>query len=183
MMASLYFVLAYFAIRFGNIVITPASITILLVALLYSPGDAIMVALVGELINQMAKYGPSPTTALWLLPSLSRAIIISVVAMIYRKKNTYLEKHIVAYFITIAIAGLVTTSLNTGVIFLDGFLMNYPVSYTLIETVFRFLSSIITCIVVGCLSLPILTAINKLNIGRIPCRQTHIKKENTMSPN
>ena len=178
MMASLYFVLAYFSIRFGNITITPASITILIVSLLYSPGDAILVALVGELINQMAKYGPSITTPLWLVPSIMRALVISLVAMLYRKKGTYLEKHVVMYFITIIIAGLLTTTINTGVIILDGYLMNYPVSYTIIETFFRFLSSFITCIVVGILTLFIMKALEKLNIGRVPCKETkHIQQE------
>lgn len=170
MMASLYFVLAYFSIRFGNITLTPASICVVIVSLLYSPSDAIFVALVGETINQMAKYGPGPTTVLWLIPGLLRALIISFVALIYRKKNTYLENHLVSYFITIIIAGLVTTSANTGIIILDGILMNYPTSYTLLETFFRFLSSFLTCIFVGILSLPILKAVNRMNIGRIPCQ-------------
>ncbi len=170
MMASLYFVLAYFAIRIGNITITPASITILIVSLLYSPSDAVLVALVGELINQMAKYGPSPTTALWLMPSLLRAITISLVAMIYRRKGSYLENHHVIYFLTVIIAGLLTTSANTGVIFLDGYLMNYPVSYTLLETFFRFLSSFITCIIVSILGLIVMKALGRINVNRVPFR-------------
>ncbi len=170
MMASLYFVLAYFSIRFGNITLTPASICVVIVSLLYSPGDALFVALVGETINQMAKYGPGPTTVLWLIPGMLRALILSLVALLYRKKNTYLENHPVMYFTTIIFAGLVTTGANTGIIILDGILMNYPASYTLLETCFRFLSSFLTCILVGILALPILKAINRIDVGRIPCQ-------------
>ena len=126
----------------------------------------------------MTKYGPSITTPLWLVPSIMRALIISLMAMLYRKKGTYLEKHVVMYFITIITAGLMTTTINTGVIILDGYLMNYPVSYTIIETLFRFLSSFITCIVVGILALFIMKALEKLNIGRVPCKKTkHIQQE------
>jgi uncharacterized membrane protein len=171
MMASLYFVLAYFAIKIGNITITPASITIVLVSLLYSPQDAILVGLVGETINQMAKYGPSPTTVLWLIPVILRASIISFSQLVCRRKGTYLERHLVLYFLIIILAGLVTTAANTGIIFLDGYLMNYPVSYTLLETLFRFLSSLITCVLVGILVLPVMKAIGKLDIKRVPYKE------------
>lgn len=180
MMASLYFVLAYFAIKIGNITITPASITIILVAIIYSPVDAISVALVGELINQTAKYGLTITTPLWLIPVLLRTIIISVVAQIFRNHNSYLEKHKVAFYITTISANLITTIANTAVIFLDAYIMNYPVSFALLETVLRFISSLITSIVVTTLSLPILKAVSKINLQREPLKKD--KKISKVNP-
>lgn len=169
MMAALYFVLAFFSIRFGNITISMASLTILLVSLLYSPMDALAVALIGELINQTARYGFTPTTALWIIPVLARALILSVFAHIHRKKGSYLECHVLPYYLIVLFASLITTVLNTGIIFLDGYLMNYPVSFTLIETGFRFLSSVITSIIVSSIGLPILKALDKIDVGRIKC--------------
>lgn len=166
MMASLYFVLTYFSIKIGNITITPASICIVLVSILYSPFDSLLVAIVGELLNQIAKYGIGPTTILWLMPGIARGLIISITAAIYRKHNTYLEDHKIMYFITLIFSALMVTTLNTLIIFLDAKLLNYPVSYTIIETVFRFISGIITTIVIAIISLPILSAARKMNLGK-----------------
>lgn len=177
MMASMYFVLAYFSIRLGNITITPASICIILVSLLYSPCDSLLVAIVGEMINQTAKYGIGPTTALWIIPCIIRSLIISITAAIYRNHNSYLEDHKVMYFITLMFSALMVTTTNTCVIYLDAKLLGYPISYTIIETVFRFISGIITSIVVAIISLPILYSTRKMNIGREPLKRDVIEKK------
>ena len=166
MMAALYFVLAYLAIRIGNITITPASVTIVIVSLLYSPLDALSVALVGELLNQMVRYGASPTTALWLMPVLLRASIISLTAHFCRKKGTYLENHLIGYFITLMIAALFTTAANTGIIYLDAWLLKYPVEYKRFETIFRFISGMVTSVLVAILAIPVVKVTSKMKIGR-----------------
>jgi uncharacterized membrane protein len=168
MMASLYFVFAFLAsIRIGpNVNITPASLAIILVAVMYSPADALLVAIVGEMINQIARYGLTPTTALWLVPVILRALIISVVAHIFRRNDKYLEENIPAYLVTLAIAAIVTTVANTYVIYIDAQLFHYPDGLTLVQTILRLISGIITSSVMAFISIPLIKAVSKLDIGR-----------------
>lgn len=165
-MAALYFVLAFLKISIGNIRITPASIAIIIVALLYSPGDAIMVALVGEFLQQVVGYGITATLPLWLIPPIIRATIISVTAYFFRMYDQHLEEHYVIYFITVVVAAVFTTGANTGIIYLDAFLLEYPVAYVQLETLFRFISGMITAIIVGALSIPVVKALRMLKVGQ-----------------
>lgn len=162
MMAALYFVLAYFSIRLGNnLTISLGSLVIVLTSLLFDPLDSICVALIGESINQLAKYGISITTGLWLIPPLVRALTISITAYIYKKKGYFLEDKKVAYFLTIIIAALFTTACNSGIIIVDAMLLDYPSSFTLVSMGFRFLSSFITSIVVSIIAILIIKPLRK----------------------
>lgn len=178
LLAALYFVLALYSVKLGNIRITFASFAIVLVGLLYAPSDALLVAFIGEMLSQLLQYGFSPTTFLWIIPSLFRAGMISLFQVIERRRGTYLEDHIILYSLCMILTFLGTTLLNTGLIFLDAYLMKYPVSFTILETVFRFLSSIVTCVMVSILCLFLIKALSKADIGRIPCK----KKEESHHP-
>lgn len=171
LLAALYFVLSLYSVKMGNIRITFASFAIILSGLLYSPSDALLVAFVGEMLSQLLQYGFTPTTFLWIIPSLFRAGMVSLFQVIARRKGTYLENHLLAYSLLMLLTFLLTTSINTGLIFLDAYLMNYPVSFTILETIFRFLSSIVTCVVVSILCLFLIKGLSKADIGRIPCRK------------
>ncbi len=168
MMAALYFVFAFLvSIRIGpNVTITPASLAIILVAVLYSPADAVLVAMVGELINQVSKYGITATTALWLVPVILRASIISIVAYVFRRNDKHLEDNIPAYIATLAIAAVVTTVANTYVIYIDAKLFHYPDGLTLAQTILRTIVGIITAAVMSFISIPVIKAVSKLQIGR-----------------
>lgn len=171
MMAALYVILAYFALRIGNITFTPASICILLVALLYEPSEAVLVAALGEMLNQAFKYGFGPTTVLWMLPAILRAVIVSLVAVLFRRRGTYLEEHTFWYYFTLISASLVVTAANTGVIYLDAYIYQYPAEYTAFETLYRFLTSLGTSIVVATILLPVMRALNHVDIGRVKKKQ------------
>ncbi len=164
MLAALYFILTYITIRVGNFHITFASIMVVIPSLLFGLPDALLIALLGEFLNQVLTYGIMITTPLWILPPLFRALIISIVSMIYKKKNDALENHIVIYFITTIIAGLITSIANTAVTFLDGFIIGYSVPFVLLTTCFRFLINIATSIVVSIIALPIVKVLKKIII-------------------
>ncbi len=182
-MAALYFVLAFLKISIGNIRITPASIAIVIIALLYSPGDAIMVAFVGEFLQQLVgPYGITPTLPLWLIPPMIRAAIISLTAYFFRRNDQHLEDHYVIYFITVVVAAIHTTGANTGIIYLDAFLLDYPVAYVQFETLFRFISGMITAIIVGALSIPVVKALRKLKIGQSLTKSEKEANEKLNSP-
>lgn len=162
MLAALYFILTYITIRVGNFHITFASLMVVIPSLLFGLPDALFIAMLGEFLNQVLTYGIMITTPLWILPPLFRALIISIVSMIFKKKNDSLENHIVIYFITTIVAGLVTSLMNTLVTFLDGYIIGYSVSFVLITTCFRFLINIATSIVVSIIALPIVKVLKKI---------------------
>ena len=176
MMAALYVILAYFSFRIGNLTFSLASLPVLLIALLYSPSDAILVALVGEFLNQTLKYGLGPTTVLWMIPGALRALVVSLVQMIYRHKGKYLEEHLLMYYVTMLFASLLLTTASTGVIYLDAYLYNYPAEYTAFETLYRFLSSLVTSILISSILIPVIRALNHVSfVGRLPKKTKEVE--------
>lgn len=162
---AVFLVFSFFRIRVGNFMeIGFGSLIITLAAILLRPTDAIIIAFLGELVNQLffTPYGISPTTALWILPVVVRAAILSWVAYFFKKRKDDLTKHIILYFVTIMGTALLISGLDTGLLYLDGLIMGYPVSYTLLQTGMRFLTSQITAIIVALLALAIYKSANKL---------------------
>ena len=161
MLAALYFILTYVTIRVGNFHITFASIMVVIPSILFGLPDSIFIALLGEFLNQILTYGISITTPLWILPPLFRALMISCFSTYFIKKNDRLENHIIIYFIVVLVGGLLTSIANTGVTFLDGYIMGYSVNFVLLTTIFRFLINIATSIVVAIVSLPIVKLLRR----------------------
>lgn len=163
MLMALYVILAKLTIPIQGIRITLAPLPIVFASLFFLPYDACMVAGLGEFIIQMTgSYGLTPTTPLWILPPILRAIFIALPAWLYRRKEDRLENHIVIYFVVILFSALITTLANTGVWFLDAYIMEYPYPYTLITTVIRGVVGILTAIVVGALCLPLSRVMKKI---------------------
>lgn len=162
MMAALYFIMTYLSIRIGtDYHITTASMMVILSSQLFGLPDALFISLLGEFLNQTLTYGIMITTPLWLIPPLARALVLSLFKRYYAKRNDSLRNHIVIYFLAIVLAGLSTSLLNTAVTFLDGYIIGYPVSFVLLKTTIRFLLNILTSIILGTISLPILKVLSK----------------------
>lgn len=162
---AVFLVFSFFRIRVGNFMeIGFGSLIITLAAILLRPTDAIIIAFLGELVNQLffTPYGITPTTALWVFPVVVRAAILSWVAYFFKKRKDDLTKHIILYFVTIMGTALLISGLDTGLLYLDGLIMGYPVSYTLLQTGMRFLTSQITAVIVALLALAIYKSANKL---------------------
>jgi uncharacterized membrane protein len=162
MLIAIYFVLAKFTIPIGNIRITFATIAIIIPALLFSIPDTLVIALLGEFIIQWTGiYGLTITTPLWLVPPAIRGLIISTIAYVYKKGEDRLENHKVVYSITVISAAIITTVLNTLVMFLDAIIIGYPFEFFVVETIIRAAVGIGTSIVIGVICIPIVYALNK----------------------
>ena len=162
---AVFLVFSFFRIRVGNFMeIGFGSLIITLAAILLRPTDAIIIAFLGELVNQLffTPYGITPTTALWILPVVVRAALLSWTAYFFKRKGDDITKHIIIYFVTIMGTALLISGLDTGLLYLDGLIMGYPVSYTLLQTGMRFLTSQITAVIVALLALGIYKSANKL---------------------
>lgn len=164
-LAALYVVLSSFlAIRLGNSLrITFASLPVILAASLLGPVPAAIVAAVGEFINQMISYGLSPTLPLWLLPPVCRGVMVGLMLLPMRKKGVLPETKPVQYGAVLMIAALLTTVVNTLVMWADSvFWGYYSFAYVFGTAATRFVSGIITAAAVAIVAVPVLHALRRV---------------------
>lgn len=173
MFIVLYFVLAKITVSFGNIRITLASLPIVVSALIFSLGNTLFISALGEFLIQVFSYGFSPTLPLWLIAPLLRGLIISIVAMIYKRHSKNLDSLIIPYYLTTVFASIIVTACNTLVLYLDALIIGYPVSIVFIETLIRFGTGILTAVVVSFLAHPLSEALRKF-----PSRLDQRQKKN-----
>ena len=166
MLLAIYIVLSTLTVRITpNLQITFTGIAIIMACVLYGCPDAILVALFGSFIAQLrGPYGLSITTPLWMIPPILRAVVFGLFYHIYLKKGILLQNKKILFFVYVAIAGLVTTIANTGAIYLDAYIFQYPVALALVESIFRFISSIASSLVIAGLSLPIIYALKSAGL-------------------
>ena len=161
-LAGVFLVLCLVRIRVGTFLeIGFGSIVLILAAVALSPVDALFIGLIGEFISQVffSGYGLTPTTPLWVLPVALRGLLIGIVALIYKKKGDNLMNHKVVFYITCMAVALFISGLDTGILYLDGVIMGYPVAYTWAQTGIRFLSSQATAVVAATVVLPFYKAV------------------------
>lgn len=160
---GLFLVLGLLRIRVGDFLeIGLGTIAITLAAISISPIDAIIIAGVGEFMNQVffSGYGFTPTTFLWVFPVVLRAAILGFVAYLFKRKGDHITNHKVILFITIMGTALIISAVDTGLLLLDGVIMNYPVTFTWARTGIRVLTSQITAVVVALTIIPLHRAVS-----------------------
>ena len=111
---SLFLVFGLIRIRLGFLEIGLGTLVITIAAIALGPIDAILIALLGEFVNQIlfSGYGLTPTTPLWIAPVVIRAAILSLIAWLYRRKGDALPNHKVIYFLAIKIEDACINSRN-----------------------------------------------------------------------
>lgn len=124
---ALYFVFAaFFSIRIPIAKFSLSSIPLLLAAYLFGPVDAVLVATVGSFLEQV-KFGLGPTAPLWMLPAILLALVAGLLGKMIRhcahNPRTYYNLLIPAT----VVAELLFTAVNTAMLYLDGYLMQYSV--------------------------------------------------------
>ena len=122
LMIAMYFMLAKLTIPIGSLHITLAPLPILVMAILYGPKEAAVVAVVGEfLIQVFGRYGLTPITPLWCLPTAARALVagfgFQAICHHYNVQEPFERR--VPYYAVLVISSLITTLCNTAVIWLD----------------------------------------------------------------
>ncbi|MBO5578059.1 MAG: ECF transporter S component [Bacilli bacterium] len=166
MLLAMYIVLSTLTVRLTpNLQIAFTGLTIIMAVVLYGLPDAILIAVLGSFIGQArGAYGLSITTPLWMVPPILRAVVFGIAYEIFLKKGIKLEDKKVLFIVFAIIAGLVTTIANTGAIFLDAMIFEYPVSMAVVESIFRFVSSILSSIFIALVTLPIIYALKNANL-------------------
>ncbi len=156
-MAALYTVLAMITIPIGNIHLTLASLPVVLTASLFGPLQGAAVAVVGEFIHQMLTYGFTLTTLLWLVPPALRAAVIGLGVYALKKAGRLPEAKPAFYYALCVAAAILTTAVNTLVIWLDSILYGYyTAAYVFGDALARFVTGTLTAVIVATLSLVLL---------------------------
>ena len=166
MLLAMYIVLSTLTVRLTpNLQIAFTGLTVIMAVVLYGLPDAILIAVLGSFIGQArGAYGLSITTPLWMVPPILRAVVFGIAYEIFLKKGIKLEDKKVLFIVFAIIAGLVTTIANTGAIFLDAMIFEYPVSMAVVESIFRFVSSILSSVFIALVTLPIIYALKNANL-------------------
>lgn len=132
----------------GAIQISLSTLPLLLVAFLFSPADAAAVALLGTFLEQV--LDPSPygfaTLPIWLIPGVAMALTAAFGAIYIRRVN---KKGLAVLLTcaTVVCAEILLTVLNTGALYLDGYLLNYPVKALHLLLPTRALNCLVRCLI------------------------------------
>lgn len=171
MLAAIYVVLSTLGIHFGNVLtITFASLPTTLAALIFGPGDAFLIGLLGEFLAQYMKYGITLTTPLWILPPAIRGLLIGIAAMIYKKKGTDMMDHrFQALGILMGVA-IIVSFVNSLAMFVDAEVYHYSFVFAAWSTLTRFGTGLITATLVWLVCIPLYRAVSKI----LPKRQKEV---------
>lgn len=151
MLAAMCAVLGAVSLDLGNIKITLESIPVILGALLFGPADGAIIGFVGTFVYQVLRYGFSATTLLWMLPHVVCGFIVGM----YAKKKSF-NLSVVQTIVITVIAGLVLTTLNTGVMYIDSKIYGYySAVYIFGSMLIRYISGIAKFVAIGVLMPPL----------------------------
>ena len=166
MLAAVYIVLSVASFTVApNVQITFAGLAIVVAAMAYGPVDAIIIAAIGAFLSQLrSSYGLTITTPLWMIPPIMRAVVVGVVALIFRKKKSYLEDHPVISTITIISAAVIVTASNTLVMWLDSIIVGYAMQWVLATTLIRFGVGMAEAGVIAAIVIPLMKALRKTGL-------------------
>lgn len=89
-------------------------------------GDAAIASFVAQFLSQMLTYGLSITTALWIFPSVFRAVIFWILVHKILKDNFNKSFY---YYVGAVIIAMSVTVLNTLVMALDAIIFGYSTVY------------------------------------------------------
>lgn len=136
---ALYVVLSSFCPETPFFKITFDSIPLIFISIVSGPIDGVLVAACGCVINDAITGYLNFMTPVWMIPAVARAAIVGVV---FLKKD--ILKHKTLWIITVIASALLVTGINTGVMFLDGYVWGYPVEFTELLLIIRISTGLIT---------------------------------------
>ena len=166
---ALYVVLSTFA-SFkipGAVQISFSTVPILLAAFLFRPADAIGIALLGTFVEQV--IDPSPygflTLPMWLIPGTVMALLASIGAWRIRKLSSK-RMAVILTCVTIVVAELLLTALNTAALYIDGAILGYAVKALHLLMPMRVLNGLVRALI-SCVLIPLLLPPLKKALAKI----------------
>ncbi len=165
---AMFFGLSLLSVQLGGIKITFASLPTIICAMLFGPIDGFLVGFLGAFLEQMLKFGFTATTMLWILPPAIRGLFIGLCAVLLRKHmsvDSILQtKRPYVYFIFCILSGIIVSTLNTLVFYVDAKIYHYY-EYHMIFGVFwiRIASGIVSSLLMALVALPVVAALKRAN--------------------
>ena len=165
---AMFFGLSLLSVQLGGIKITFASLPTIICAMLFGPIDGFLVGFLGAFLEQMLKFGFTATTMLWILPPAIRGLFIGLCAVLLRKHmsvDSILQtKRPYVYFIFCILSGIIVSTLNTLVFYVDAKIYHYY-EYHRIFGVFwiRIASGIVSSLLMALVALPVVAALKRAN--------------------
>ena len=145
MLIALFVVMDYFATIFSvalgeNIKISFSGLPVILASMLFGPVAGMTVGLLGSFTGQMLTYGFGPTTLLWILPAGIRGLSMGLLFSAFKKSTK-----ISVLTLEVVISSLLVTTANTPLLYLNAIMYgNYQPDLFLVDTIYRFISSLLT---------------------------------------
>ena len=132
LLAAMCAVLGMVSLNTGNLKLSFEGLPVLVGALLFGPVDGMLIGAIGTLLYQGVRFGPMPTTILWVVPY----IICGWTAGLYAKKRSFKLNTKQLIFITCAI-NVMEFLLNTLALYLDSKFWGYTFVYVIGATIPR----------------------------------------------
>ena len=165
---AMYFGLSLLSVQLGGIKLTFASLPTIICAMLFGPIDGFLVGFLGAFLDQMIKFGFTATTMLWILPPAIRGLFIGICALLLKKHmsvDAILQtKRPYVYFIACIVSGIIVSTLNTLVFYVDAKMFHYY-EYHMIFGVFwiRIASGVASSLLMSIVALPVVAALKRAN--------------------
>lgn len=159
MLVAMYVVLSLtVTLNLGNMKITFDSLPIILGAALFGPMDGFIIGFLGSFLNQMLTFGLTATTVLWVLPAAVRGLLVGL----YAKKKGFSMSFKQTVFITASTA-LVTTAINTLVMYIDAKIYGYySFAYVFGAVIPRIITGVIVAVVISSILPYVLQPVRKI---------------------
>ena len=165
-MAAMFVGLSFFSFIIAGVKVTVEDLPVVISAVVFGPLDAAIVGFLGEFINQMLTYGFTPTTLLWILPAVTRGLLIGFCLWGLKRRYTTEELfkswRTVWIFAVSAIAGVLASVLNTLAYYVDSKMFGY-FNYALVFGVFwiRIALGIAFSLAMAAVSIPVTVGLKK----------------------
>ena len=165
---AMYFGLSLLSVQLGGIKLTFASLPTIICAMLFGPIDGFLVGFLGAFLEQMIKFGFTATTMLWILTPAIRGLFIGICALLLKKHmsvDAILQtKRPYVYFIACIVSGIIVSTLNTLVFYVDAKMFHYY-EYHMIFGVFwiRIASGVASSLLMSIVALPVVAALKRAN--------------------
>ena len=164
MLAALYFALSYLTIESNVIRIAFTSLALLVSALMFGPLDACAVALIGESLFQLIRYGPGPTTLIWLVPPILHALCLGLGNLLFSRKGRPLAERTGLCYTVCLICGALNAVFNTVALYFDSIIYHYYSPETFfVNALIRVGIALATAAVLTSVAIPLVRKLRQLS--------------------
>ncbi|MCI8678872.1 MAG: folate family ECF transporter S component [Lawsonibacter sp.] len=164
LLVALYYLLSItLVIHTGNFKLTFISLPVIAAALLYGPGAGFTVALLGEFLAQMSgPFGLAPNTVLWLIPPAVNGLLVGLAAFVMWRKGRPLERRPVACYAACIVCAVLTSGVNTLVLWADSLLYGYyNFAFIFGSALLRLGKDLIVAAIVTTIAIPLVHALRR----------------------